>query len=45
LGWFIEQNNGNQVITHSGGMPGFILNHAVVPEKDLAVIALGNGES
>ena len=26
-------------------MPGFILNHAVVPDKDLAVIALGNGES
>lgn len=45
LGWFIEQNHGNEVITHSGGMPGFILNHAVVPEKDLAVIALGNGES
>ena len=45
LGWFIEENKGNKVITHSGGMPGFILNHAVVPEKDLAVIALGNGES
>ena len=45
LGWFIEQNNGTKVITHSGGMPGFILNHAVVPDKDLAVICLGNGES
>jgi CubicO group peptidase (beta-lactamase class C family) len=45
LGWFLEENNGNSVITHSGGMPGFILNHAVVPGKDLAVIALGNGES
>ncbi len=45
LGWFVEENNGNTVITHSGGMPGFILNHAVVPEKDLAVICLGNGES
>lgn len=45
LGWFIEDFNGHGVITHSGGMPGFILNHAVVPEKDLAVIALGNGES
>lgn len=45
LGWFIEQNHGAEVITHSGGMPGFILNHAVVPEKDLAVIALGNGET
>ena len=45
LGWFLEDFNGNTVITHSGGMPGFILNHAVVPDKDLAVIALGNGES
>ncbi|MBL8001838.1 MAG: serine hydrolase [Flavobacteriales bacterium] len=45
LGWFIESNNNAKVITHSGGMPGFILNHAVVPEKDLAVIALGNGET
>ncbi|MBK7111341.1 MAG: serine hydrolase [Flavobacteriales bacterium] len=25
LGWFVEENNGNTVITHSGGMPGFIL--------------------
>lgn len=45
LGWFIQTMNGEKVITHSGGMPGFILNHAVVPGKDLAVIALGNGES
>jgi hypothetical protein len=45
LGWFVEENNGETVITHSGGMPGFILNHAVVPEKDLAVICLGNGMS
>jgi hypothetical protein len=26
-------------------MPGFVLNHAVVPERDLAVICLGNGET
>jgi CubicO group peptidase (beta-lactamase class C family) len=45
LGWFLEEFNGNTVITHSGGMPGFILNHVVVPDKDLAVICLGNGES
>lgn len=45
LGWFTEQRYGETVITHSGGMPGFILNHAVVPDRDLAVIALGNGES
>jgi CubicO group peptidase (beta-lactamase class C family) len=45
LGWFIEYQHGQKVITHSGGMPGFVLNHAVVPEKDLAVICLGNGET
>ena len=45
LGWFTEDMYGVKVIDHSGGMPGFILNHVVVPEKDLAVIALGNGES
>jgi hypothetical protein len=45
MGWFTEDRDGYKIITHSGGMPGFILNHAVVPEKDFAVIALGNGES
>ncbi|MBP6392556.1 MAG: serine hydrolase [Flavobacteriales bacterium] len=45
MGWFTNDQYGSKIITHSGGMPGFILNHAVVPEKDLAVIALGNGET
>lgn len=45
LGWFTEDRYGVKIITHSGGLPGFILNHAVVPEKDLAVIALANGET
>lgn len=45
LGWFIGHEYGTEIITHSGGMPGFVLNHAVAPEKDLAVICLGNGET
>jgi len=45
MGWFTEDRDGSKIITHSGGMPGFILNHAVVPEKDFAVICLGNGET
>jgi CubicO group peptidase (beta-lactamase class C family) len=45
MGWFTNDQYGVKIITHSGGMPGFILNHAVVPEKDVAVICLGNGES
>lgn len=45
MGWGVEDRAGAKVISHSGGLPGFILDHAVVPEQDLAVIALGNGES
>ncbi len=45
MGWFTEDRDDYKIITHSGGMPGFILNHAVVPEKDFAVICLGNGET
>ncbi len=45
LGWFTEDRHGVKIITHSGGLPGFILNHAVVPERDLAAIALANGET
>ena len=45
LGWFTEDRFGAKIITHSGGLPGFVLNHAVVPEKDLAVIALANAET
>jgi len=45
MGWGVEDRAGVKVVSHSGGRPGFILNHAVVPEKDLAVICLGNGES
>ncbi|MCB0787093.1 MAG: beta-lactamase family protein, partial [Flavobacteriales bacterium] len=45
LGWFVEEFKGNTVITHSGGMPGFILNHAVEPDRDLAVICRGNVQS
>jgi hypothetical protein len=41
----VGQEYDTKVINHSGGMPGFVLNHAIAPEKDLAVIALGNGES
>ncbi|MFT3885156.1 MAG: serine hydrolase [Flavobacteriales bacterium] len=45
MGWGVEDRAGAKVLSHSGGLPGFILNHAVVPEQDLAVIALGNGET
>lgn len=45
LGWFTRDDGGYKVIDHSGGMPGFILDHLVVPELDLAIIALGNAES
>ena len=45
LGWFVKDMFGVKVASHSGGLPGFILNFAIVPEKQLAVIVLTNDET
>lgn len=44
-GWMVQDFKGVKMIHHSGGLPGFILNLALVPEKNLAVIVLTNGET
>lgn len=44
-GWMLQDFHGIKMAHHSGGLPGFILNLALVPEKNLAVITLTNGET
>ncbi len=44
-GWMVSDYKGVKRIEHSGGLPGFILNIVLVPEKNLGVIVLTNGES
>ncbi len=45
LGWFTKDLHGVKVLHHSGGLPGYILNFVVIPEKDLAIIVLTNDET
>ncbi|MES2629257.1 MAG: serine hydrolase [Bacteroidota bacterium] len=44
-GWMLQDFRGVKMAHHSGGLPGFILNLALVPEKNMAVIVLTNGET
>ncbi len=44
-GWMVQDFKGVKMAHHSGGLPGFILNLALVPEKNMAVIVLTNGET
>ncbi|MGB0165487.1 MAG: serine hydrolase [Luteibaculum sp.] len=45
LGWFTSLFHGTRLMQHSGGLPGYILNLAIMPEEDLAVVVLTNGET
>ena len=45
LGWMVHDQYGVKTATHSGGLPGFILNLHLVPEKGLGIVVLTNGES
>ena len=45
LGWFVGTFHGDRQLTHSGGLPGFILNLSILPEQKLAVIVLTNSET
>ena len=42
LGLFIEDNKGTRVISHGGGIEGFNTYLAYAPEKQIAVVVLGN---
>ncbi|TXC78945.1 serine hydrolase [Luteibaculum oceani] len=45
LGWFVTMYNDHRILKHSGGLPGFILNLALLPEEKLAVVVLTNSET
>ncbi len=43
LGWYTLDYNGLKIITHDGGMPGFISNITIIPELNASIIILNNG--
>ena len=45
FGWFINYYKGKKVLDHSGGMPGFISELALVPEENFGFVILSNAES
>jgi hypothetical protein len=42
LGWGIEDQLGNVLISHTGGLPGMLSRTAMVPELNLGVVVLTN---
>ncbi|MFT5970283.1 MAG: CubicO group peptidase (beta-lactamase class C family) [Flavobacteriales bacterium] len=45
LGWFVKDMFGVKIANHSGGLPGFILNVVLVPEKQLGILCFTNDET
>jgi CubicO group peptidase (beta-lactamase class C family) len=43
LGWFLELNNGNRLVEHDGGMPGFLSKITLVPADRFGFVILNNG--
>ena len=44
-GWGINSFYGEKVIQHSGGINGFTTNAMYLPEQDIFIVALSNGEN
>ncbi len=45
LGWSIESIEGHRVMTHDGGIHGFLSSNSVIPSKGITVILLSNSNS
>ncbi len=45
LGWFLKDQGNISTVSHSGGLPGLILNLCLVPEKKSALVVLTNDET
>jgi CubicO group peptidase (beta-lactamase class C family) len=42
LGWFIEEYNGRKVVSHTGGVNGFVTSVTLIPEEKLGIVVLTN---
>lgn len=43
MGWYISDYNGEKIVEHDGGMPGYISKVLLIPSKNISVIILNNG--
>lgn len=44
LGWFLEEYSGRRVISHTGGVNGFVTSVTLVPEENLGIVVLTNSD-
>ena len=42
LGWFLEEYSGRKIVSHTGGVNGFVTSVTLVPEENLGVVVLTN---
>ena len=45
LGWFLEEYNGKKIVSHTGGVNGFVTSVTLIPEEKLGVIVLTNTDA
>ncbi len=42
LGWFLEEYSGRKIISHTGGVNGFVTSVTLIPEENLGIVVLTN---
>ena len=45
LGWFLSDENGHKVVTHTGGLFGIVTQFTLIPDMNLAIIVFTNQQS
>jgi CubicO group peptidase (beta-lactamase class C family) len=45
LGWFLEEYNGKKMVSHTGGVNGFVTSVTLVPEEKLGIVVLTNTDA
>lgn len=45
MSWFLENRNGQSIVTHSGGDDGFVSLIIMVPDRKFAFVMMSNSDS
>jgi len=45
LGWFLEEYEGRKIVSHTGGVNGFVTSVTLVPEEKLGIVVLTNTDA
>ncbi len=45
LGWLLEEYNGKKIVSHTGGVNGFVTSVTLLPEEKLGIVVLTNTDA